>query len=1256
MEGNIKRLKNKEGEVFYPLTHCSAIYFDDGVTLETKEQTRDDNETTREANEDIRVSNENIRESNETIREDDETTRNTAEATRTQNEDQRLTNETTRQSQESTRVSNENTRISTENTRVSAENTRISNETQRQTDYATVISEYNTATLENTDVGVIALRNEIENASDTPELSNTASIFSIGKGKDVNGVEVDYSGSVVNGQVSAIVKGRSLKNELNYNKDTWTEWTKSGASGDSTGMEFTTINGSYVSATLLTQFKPNTKYGYLFNVVSNNLPNPGIKIDSFNAPQSADFHIGASVGNLKLVNTTRVSIANNWFKFATINTLTTGLKVKIKDIRVFELPAGSEIESDFNTLTADQLAQKYPYIKGGSTKSTVNGTVKSVSKNKFNGKWENKYINANDGTIVEHNEFGLSEHIAVLPNQQYTAWVEGASEVTIIQFGEDNTSPKTHTINSSGNIVTSPLILSNVKTIRIKAKKVGGFQLTSKGQLEEGGVATEYEPHQESELTYTLPEGETLKSISSGESSINDEIRDSGEKIKRVSDDTILNGSNAWNSYVENTTDDWVRMKIDNWQSDNNSAVFNNNNQVAKAENNDYHFNIGIYSTDKPSLGVSNGNLYIYLSRSETGIIDLTTFLSYLNDNPITLIYQLANPIVTQVETEGTLQSYEKGTIYYEPYIAKMFDYQDGITFTHPVSQVDKIKGFLSGEWVELANDYTLATDGLSLTIDGIVNGQEVKVYAPIISEESTLGTVVHTAPTSIQASVRDLHVNQNAHRIMLDEHDDMLLGLALENIDQQVEITNARGGEVDLDTRLDGFDSQLADITQKVDFVDFIKDRARAYNRMRFRKVADNNYNIILDDGNEHISYQLIKDPDDDFIKLGEGFIGILNYVQIDLDYASERTGTWTTSNVNYYTTQIDATFTCSVKGGQIDFTHFADDRGGVFEFVIDGDTANPITISTFSATGIAKKKDIIKSGLDENATHTVVGTFKGDDPENTPSTGVGTARGWVYSDVADVVTGSVNGYAIGNQNDYSLIDSLSNKEMAYLINNTDWIPEHNGVAVVSNINEPEFLLDGVSIDIATLDTSTFLSCNEMKLVQHFYGNPTGFTGNVIEFIVTHKINMNGVCEISGQLKVLQDLQITGYPAMLPLNPTLNEFVIDTFESHVCSNDETYHYFTSGSDKVMSGIGVSSVNQDYAASIAVKYPIKTLRLGKAGKTDVGKEVFVWDRTTDPKLYFQPFKNHNANANEFYAWNVNLTIAHINNIYNLIKS
>ena len=58
------------------------------------------------------------------------------------------------------------------------------------------------------------------------------------------------------------------------------------------------------------------------------------------------------------------------FSYTTSN-VPAGQVCTIAGLRIFEVPVGSEIESDATNLTADQLAAKYPYIKGGSANSTI---------------------------------------------------------------------------------------------------------------------------------------------------------------------------------------------------------------------------------------------------------------------------------------------------------------------------------------------------------------------------------------------------------------------------------------------------------------------------------------------------------------------------------------------------------------------------------------------------------------------------------------------------------------------------------------------------------------------------------------------------------------------------------------------------------------------------------------------------------------------------------------------------------------------
>lgn len=51
--------------------------------------------------------------------------------------------------------------------------------------------------------------------------------------------------------------------------------------------------------------------------------------------------------------------------------------------------------------------------------------------------------------------------------------------------------------------------------------------------------------------------------------------------------------------------------------------------------------------------------------------------------------------------------------------------------------------------------------------------------------------------------------------------------------------------------------------------------------------------------------------------------------------------TGTWVTTAPNaHYATSVGATMTTTVTGESIEFHFYGDNRGGIWEFVIDGDT----------------------------------------------------------------------------------------------------------------------------------------------------------------------------------------------------------------------------------------------------------------------------------------------------------------------------
>jgi hypothetical protein len=417
----------------------------------------------------------------------------------------------------------------------------------------------------------------------------------------------------------------------------------------------------------------------------------------------------------------------------------------------------------------------------------------------------------------------------------------------------------------------------------------------------------------------------------------------------------------------------------------------------------------------------------------------------------------------------------------------------------------------------------------------------------------------------------------------------------------------------------------------------------------------------LVADNGTNHVTYQMKKDINDDFWKINDCFVGIISDTIIDYQNYISNTGTWVTSSPpSYYTTQVGATFTGAVKGSVIKFLHYADDRGGIWEFVIDGDTKNKITISTWSAIPVTKKVDTIIRGLDPNKTHTVEATFKGDDPNHVPSSGAGTARGWCYYNA--VGTGldyTLQGYDDFNYKSASLLDVDTNKEMALSVTyngQTNWIPDH-GTGTAFNIEAMKVMLDGTIIDISTLDNFQWVECSEIKIIQHMHGRINGV--NVADITVTHFLSKDGVLNYNATFKTLEDIMINNhYPLMLGVKAdTLNEFVTGILNNKVNSGDNSYHYFTEEEDKVFNCCAISSTNINYISVAQVEMPLISMRIGKTtSKPTKGQDMFLWNRTVAPKLYYQSIKTLNILAGNTISWAGKIGIANIDNIYNIVKS
>jgi hypothetical protein len=152
-------------------------------------------------------------------------------------------------------------------------------------------------------------------------------------------------------------------NEVQYDPETWAEWTKgANVTADNTGMQAISDHINYSSVSINTALKASTKYGVLMFVVDKTTSST-IWFDpsgAFAGIPPTNFNNGT--GNRKLTVMSASTITNNKITCGLCAPSDiAGKIIKIKDIRMFELPAGSQIEADFNTLTADQLAVKYPF-------------------------------------------------------------------------------------------------------------------------------------------------------------------------------------------------------------------------------------------------------------------------------------------------------------------------------------------------------------------------------------------------------------------------------------------------------------------------------------------------------------------------------------------------------------------------------------------------------------------------------------------------------------------------------------------------------------------------------------------------------------------------------------------------------------------------------------------------------------------------------------------------------------------------------
>jgi len=455
-------------------------------------------------------------------------------------------------------------------------------------------------------------------------------------------------------------------------------------------------------------------------------------------------------------------------------------------------------------------------------------------------------------------------------------------------------------------------------------------------------------------------------------------------------------------------------------------------------------------------------------------------------------------------------------------------------------------------------------------------------------------------------------------------------------------EIQEIDAGPVnEVDTRLT---SQLAQTTlfgikSQTDFVDIINRANAITNSLFVRKRSDRAFEVCIPfKGNKAQQWYMEKDENDDFIKLSAGYIseyGISN-VSIGTKLYDSTSGNWIKSGNYHYTTEVGATFTTEFEGNGVEFIYFEDARGGMWEFVVDGDESNKINVSVYG-TSSATKRVLIVDGLSDG-THTIIGTFKGDDPNNTPSSGSGTSRGWVYAGGGGTWTMLETAYEFVKE--VEVFKAVSNKEFALSIrppgtSEPQWVPEHNGIGTVFTVEQKVYFDNELQTNWEFQDN--YSQFNSITVVQKMVGKHSEKSNESLEITTIHTFNANGVFTKT-KIKVLEDIPLTGYAMMAPVNINFTNKMVTNLDNSYEIAEGIGNHDLIENDKASSFLFTgNSEYPNYAAAMSISQPIKTLRMGEEGRRN--PVMWLQNRSSSlAKLYPNVFESYVAKEGEEFEF------------------
>ena len=499
----------------------------------------------------------------------------------------------------------------------------------------------------------------------TPTIENSSSMFKVGQGDNV-----DYSSNVVNGAYeNMVLKGKTMVNCIQEPSSQDVVLPYAFTDG-----QYVTINDTKESGALGVELKGQTlvnlvvggneqkqvgqahgtlaKYNFIYQLDHTKTYTLYFEVSGFAGVNY--FNISASSGNNGGAGTVnqdgkyKIKISPNssnsgkmtglWFYWETPR-WADGNRAFVQNIVLLE---------------GDHTNVDLPYFTGmASCKMPI---LTTTGKNLFdkNNVYENGFA------ISGYTKDRKGYDIKVQPNTLYTITSKGSLHYGF--FNDDTQISSSHfDSNTIGNKTITTPTNCNILKLGLLDKGVTNDVDFDTFQIEEGSVATSYEPHKSSILS--LPEEVVLRSLPNG---VCDTFNTrTGEYIQRIGELVLdgVTGRQVWQLDGTNEATGISGFYLANSMTSYNFSIEKNQYVIS-----DKFKTIPFteWKNRNTEACIDNtGNIAFLVSNSKLSEISGNGFKQYLSQNPITVQYKLNTPIITKINLPSTLKSWNTTTHIY---------------------------------------------------------------------------------------------------------------------------------------------------------------------------------------------------------------------------------------------------------------------------------------------------------------------------------------------------------------------------------------------------------------------------------------------------------------------------------------------------------------------------------------------------------------------------------------------------------------